>query len=171
MKNQYLIVRINAKDMYDRQFLMRGFSAKRIEKVIGVIAVVGEGLLTDESKMYHLARVDINLLESDTQQSWARLNWSCIDERRIDAGMRRLPTELRDRIMAMRTNRIYTDVDVAIPEAFRECHTEFVYKSRPERRIVEAVEALEKTGTLNDFSVEEIVANLKTRISGVTITF
>ncbi|QZE56788.1 hypothetical protein pEaSNUABM20_00252 [Erwinia phage pEa_SNUABM_20] len=168
MKNSYLIIRINAKDMYDRQFLMRGFNAKRIERVIGVIAIVGEGLLTDESKMYYMGRVGIELLESDTQQNWARLTWAGVDEKRIDAGMRRLPAELRDRIMTMRTNRIYTEVDVAIPEAFRECHTKFVYKTRPERRLVVASD---KTGTLDDFSVEEIVANLKKRISGVTITF
>lgn len=160
MKTSYLIIRINAKDLYDREFLMRGFTAKRIEKVIGVIAVVGEGLLTDESKMYHLSRVNINLLESDTQQSWARLTWSCIDDDRIVSGMRRLPPELRDRIKAMRTNRIYHEVDTAIPEAFRDCHTEFVYKSRPERRTI----AVEKTGVLDDFTVEEIVQHLKDRL-------
>ncbi|QZE58128.1 hypothetical protein MPK70_gp252 [Erwinia phage pEa_SNUABM_33] len=167
MKTSYLIIRLNAKDMYDREFLMRGFNAKRIEKVIGVIAIVGEGLLTDDSKMYHLSRVDINLLESDTQQSWARFNWSCVDDNLIDSGMRRLPTELRDRITAMRTNRIYCEVDTAIPEAFRDCHTKFVYKSRPARLTVSD----EKTGTLDEFTVEEIVANLKTRIKGVTIAF
>lgn len=167
MKTSYLIIRLNAKDMYDREFLMRGFTAKRIEKVIGVIAIVGEGLLTDDSKMYHLSRVNINLLESDTQQSWARLTWSCIDEDRIVSGMRRLPPELCDRVKAMRTNRIYHEVDTAIPEAFRDCHTEFVYKSRPARLVI----ADEKRGTLDEFTVEEILAHLKTRIKGVTIAF
>lgn len=168
MKNQYLVIRMSAVDIYDRTFLMRGFNMKRIEKVIGVIAVVGEGLLTSESKMYHLSRVNIDLLASDTQQSWGRLSWSSIDAKLIDSGMRRLPPELLDRIKAMRTNRIYYGVDTTIPEAFRDCHTELVYTPSAARKLVDRAE---KLAALSEYSVEDIIAHLKTRIEGVTIAF
>lgn len=165
MKNQYLIIRMNASDLYDRTFLMRGLNMRRLESVIGVIAVVGTGLLTPNSKMYHLSRVRLDLLASDTQQSWGRLSWSGVDDHLIDSGMSRLPPELFKRIVAMRTNRIYYEVDTTIPEAFRDRHTELVYTQSAVRKVINR----EKTGRLEDFSVEELVEHLKDRL-GATVT-
>lgn len=159
MKSQYLVIRMSAVDIYDRTFLMRGLNMKRLEKVIGVIAIVGEGMLTLDSKMYRLSRIDIDLLASDTQQSWGRLNWSSADVTSIDSGMRLLPTDLLDRIVAMRTNRIYYEVDTTIPEAFRDCHTDLVYTQSATRKI-----SNRETKSLDDFTVEEIVAHLKQRL-------
>ena len=116
MKNQYLVIRMNALELYDRTFLMRGLNLKRLESAIGIIAVVGSGMLNAKSKMYHLSRVKLDLLASDTQQSWGRLSWSGVDDHLIDTGMSRLPTDLFDRIVAMRTNRIYYEVDTTLKE-------------------------------------------------------
>lgn len=166
MKNQYLVIRMSAADIYDRTFLMRGFNMKRIEKVIGVIAIVGEGMLTPDSKMYHISRVNIDLLASDTQQSWGRLSWSSVDVSLIDSGMRRLPTDLLERIVAMRTNRIYYEVDTTIPEAFRNCHTDLAYTPSAARKIADRAD---KTAALNDYSVEEITEHLRTRLNAKII--
>lgn len=168
MKNQYLVIRMSAVDMYDRTFLMRGLNMKRIEKVIGVIAIIGEGMLTPDSKMYHISRANIDLLASDTQQSWGRLSWSSVDVSLIDSGMRRLPTELLERIVAMRTNRIYCEVNTTIPDVFRNCHTDLAYTPSAESKLVDRAE---KLAALSEYRVEDIIAHLKTRIEGVTITF
>lgn len=165
MKNQYLVIRMSAVDIYDRTFLMRGLNMKRLEKVIGVIAIVGEGMLTSDSKMYHISRANIDLLASDTQQSWGRLSWSSVDITLIDSGMRRLPAELLERIVAMRTNRIYYEVDTTVPEAFRNCHTDLAYEARPESKTTDR----EESGKLYDFTVEEIIEHLKNRLDA-TIT-
>ena len=149
-------------DLYDNQFLMRGFNRKRIDNVIGVIAVVD-----NSDNLYHLTRIRVDLLQSDTQQRWARLSWSSIDRESIDLGMDRLPTELSNAIRAMRNTRMYYLIDTTIPVVFRDRHTEFAYTPSAVRKIANR----EKTGTLDSFTVEEIVAHLKTRISGVTIKF
>lgn len=162
MKNQYLILRMSPADLYDNQFLMRGFNRKRIDNVIGVIAVVD-----NSDNLYHLTRIRVDLLQSDTQQRWARLSWSSIDRESIDLGMDRLPTELSNAIRAMRNTRMYYLIDTTIPVVFRDRHTEFAYTPSAVRKIANR----EKTGTLDSFTVEEIVAHLKTRISGVTIKF
>lgn len=162
MKNQYLILRLSAADLYDNQFLMRGFNRKRIENVIGVIVAVD-----NSDNLYHLTRIRVDLLQSDTQQNWARLSWSSIDRESIDLGMERLPPELSTAVRAMRNNRMYHTIDTTIPVVFRDRHTEFAYTPSAVRKIANR----EKTGTLDTFTVEEIVAHLKTRISGVTITF
>ena len=162
MKNQYLILRMSPADLYDNQFLMRGFNRKRIDNVMGVIAVVD-----NSDNLYHLTRIRVDLLQSDTQQNWARLSWSSIDRESIDLGMDRLPTELSNAIRAMRNTRMYYLIDTTIPVVFRDRHTEFAYTPSAVRKIANR----EKTGTLDSFTVEEIVAHLKTRISGVTITF
>lgn len=162
MKNQYLILRLTAADLYDNQFLMRGFNRKRIENVIGVIVAVD-----NSDNLYHLTRIRVDLLQSDTQQNWARLSWSSIDRESIDLGMERLPSELSTVVRAMRNNRMYYAVDTTIPVVFRDRHTEFAYTPSAVRKIANR----EKTGTLDSFTVEEIVAHLKTRISGVTIKF
>lgn len=158
MKNQYLILRMSPADLYDNQFLMRGFNRKRIENVIGVIVVVDHS-----DSMYHLSRVQVDLLQSDTQQNWARLSWSSIDRESIDLGMRSLPPELAIAIRAMRNNRMYHTVDTKIPVAFRDRHTNFSYTPSAVRKI-----ANRETKSLDDFTVEEIVAHLKQRL-GVEI--
>lgn len=163
MKNQYLIIRMSPAEFYDRTFLMRGFDVKRIEKVIGVIVVVGTGLLSSESKIHHLSRIDIDLLQSDTQQKWARLSWSSVDSSPILDGMRLLPDDLRDAILAMRTNRIYHVVDTTIPAAFRDRHTSFVYTPSAARKLV--TRAAKKTASLDDFTTEEIINHLRTRLN------
>ena len=162
MKNQYLILRMSPADLYDNQFLMRGFNRKRIDNVIGVIAVVD-----NSDNLYHLTRIRVDLLQSDTQQNWARLSWSSMDRESIDLGMDRLPSELSNVVRAMRNNRMYYLIDTTIPVVFRDRHTEFAYTPSAVRKIANR----EHTGTLDSFTVEEIIAHLKTRISGVTITF
>lgn len=158
MKNQYLILRMSPTDLYGNQFLMRGFNRKRIENVIGVIVVVDRS-----NNMYHLSRVQVDLLQSDTQQNWARLSWSSIDRDCIDLGMQGLPPELATAIGAMRNNRMYHTVDTTIPVVFRECHTNFAYTPSTAHKIADR-----KTKALDDFTVEEIVEHLKQRL-GATI--
>lgn len=168
MKNQYLIIRMQASDFYDKTFLMRGFNHKSIERAIGIIVIVGSGLPSQNSKMYYLSRVKIDLLASDTHQNWGRLSWSSIDRHPIDSGMRRLPDDLFKRIVAMRTNRIYHEVDTTIPEPFRDCHTELGYTPSAVRKTAARIE---KMADLADMPVEDIIAHLRTRIKGVTVVF
>lgn len=154
MKNQYLILRMSPADLYDNQFLMRGFNRRRIENVIGVIVAVD-----NSDNLYHLTRIRVDLLQSDTQQNWARLSWSSIDRESVDLGMERLPHELAKSIRAMRNNRMYHTIDTTIPVAFRDRHTEFAYTPSAVRKVANTA-----ASTLDDFTVEEIVAHLKQRL-------
>lgn len=172
MKNQYLILRMSASQFYDKQFLMRGFNASRIEQVIGVIVIIGdEHTHSLKNSMYHLAKIHVEQLASDTQQNLVKLRWSSIDSKRIEEGMARLPTELTDAVQAMRNNRLYHEVDTTIPQAFRDCHTEFDMPSGMQMRdrINKRLRDSQKKDVLDSFTVEELLQHLKKR-TGAEIT-
>lgn len=182
MKNQYLIIRMNAANFYDKQFLMRGFNAKRIEQVIGVIVIIGdEHTYSLKDSMYHLAKIHVEQLTSDTQQNLVKLRWSSVDSKRIEEGLTRIPTDLTDAIRAMRNTRLYYGVDTTIPQAFRECHTEFDIptgaqmrerinkRQREDEAKIKLVDRSHVTKALNDCTVEEILKHLKER-TGAEIT-
>ena len=182
MKNQYLILRMSASHFYDKQFLMRGFNAARIEQVIGVIVIIGdEHTHSLKNSMYHLAKIHVEQLPSDTQQNLVKLRWSSIDSKLIEAGMTRIPAELVNSIQAMRNNRLYYEVDTTIPQAFRECHTEFdmptgaQMRDRINKRLradeakTKLVDRSHVMKALNDCTIEEILTHLKER-TGAEIT-
>ncbi|QZE59498.1 hypothetical protein MPK66_gp254 [Erwinia phage pEa_SNUABM_2] len=172
MKNQYLILRMPATNFYDKQFLMRGFNAARIEQVIGVIVIIGdEHSHSLKNSMYRLAKIHVEQLTSDTQQNLVKLRWSSVDSKLIEEGMTRIPTELTDAIRAMRNNRLYYEVDTTIPQAFRECHTEFDMPtgSQMRERINKRLRDSQKKDVLDKFTVEELLQHLKKR-TGAEIT-
>ncbi len=167
MKNQYMIIRMSANNLQEGAFLLRGFNRKRIEQVIGVIAVV-DGY----DNLYHLSHIQIDMLASDTHQNMAGLRWTNLDCHCLEKGISQLPKELADAVNTMRNNRFYHSVDTSIPEVFRECHTEFSYTSPVELRLrMMQTERHEQPIDLSHIPVEDIIAHLRTRIKGVTIIF
>lgn len=155
MKNQYLILRMCPSDLYSNQYLMHAFNRKRIDQVIGVIVI-----LEHSDHMYHLTNIAIDLLPSDGNQHLAKLSWSSIDRVSIEQGAERLPVELAEQLRTMQHDRVYHTIDTTIPVVFRDRHTKIVYTSSTVSEIVDR----EKTGTLDDFTVDEIVAHLKQRL-------
>lgn len=173
MKNQYLIIRMKAADLYNNRFLMRGFDRKRIDQVIGIVVVVADEHSTSlKDNMYHLSRVGVEMLVSDTQQKHARLFWDDEDRRVIQDGKTLLPADLRKTIDSMLNNRLYHTVDTQIPEAFRECHTVFDIPAVTEmrERINKRLRDSQKKDVLDKFTVEELLQHLKKR-TGAKITF
>jgi len=172
MKNQYLILRMTTTDLYDNQFTLRGFNPKRMEQVIGVIVVVADSLtsaLADD--IFHLQRVCVSLMPSDTHQNWVKLTWSGVHRKTLSSGLLRLPSDVADAIRTMRNNRMYHTVDTTIPEVFRDCYTTFDMPTTRELRqySVEQATPAPHAKALSDYTVEELLQHLKER-TGAEIT-
>lgn len=161
MKNQYLILRICADDLNNNQFLLRGFDKRRMDKVIGIILVLTTPDDQDsKSQMYHLKQVTIDPVQSDTHQKCAMISWQDKDAEYIKDGFTMKFSELAHEIKNMRNPRRYLEVNLKVPSVFTGRDTVIAYAPS-----LAAPQPVKLTGTLNDYTVEEIIAHLRQRLN------